>query len=208
MDNQRSISPRRSRRPSPAMIVALVALTVAMSGTAVAASNVLITSSKQIKNGVIGTADLSKKARTSLTGKAGKAGPAGATGAAGATGPAGTAGATGPTGPSGKNGADGSAVAYARINATGTVSAGKAISAANVVIGNSAGLYCFRNLSFTPHNIQASVAYNGSGNAHTTAQVEIGVPIGNVCPDGTVAFVKTYNNLDGQTAESFFVSFN
>ena len=41
-----------SRRPSPAMIVAVVALLAALTGTATAAS-VLITKSSQIKNGVI-----------------------------------------------------------------------------------------------------------------------------------------------------------
>jgi hypothetical protein len=207
MDNQRSNSPRRSRRPSPAMIVALVALSVAMSGTAVAASKVLVTSSAQIKNGVVGTADLSKKARKALAGKTGRTGAPGAAGAAGPAGPAGPAGHAGANGASGAAGADGSAVAYARVHATGAVSEAKAIAPANVVIGNSAGLYCFRDLPFTPHNIQASIAYSGSSNAHVTAQVEIGVPVGNVCPDGTVAFVKTYNELKGQTAESFFVAF-
>jgi hypothetical protein len=42
----------RPRRPSPAMIVALIALVVALSGTAVAASRYLITSTTQIKPSV------------------------------------------------------------------------------------------------------------------------------------------------------------
>lgn len=48
-----------SKRPSPALAVAFLALLVALGGTAVAAK-VLITSSAQIKNGTITGADLKK----------------------------------------------------------------------------------------------------------------------------------------------------
>jgi hypothetical protein len=48
-----------SRKPSPALVVSIVALIVAMGGTAVAAK-VLITSSSQIKNGSIRGVDLKK----------------------------------------------------------------------------------------------------------------------------------------------------
>lgn len=78
----------RIRPPSPALVVALLALVVATGGSAVAAS--LITSA-QIKDGTVQAKDLSAKARTSLRGKAGPRGPAG---------PAGGAGATGARGPS------------------------------------------------------------------------------------------------------------
>jgi hypothetical protein len=43
----------RVRRPSPAMIVALVALVIALGGTAVAASHYIITSTSQIKPSVL-----------------------------------------------------------------------------------------------------------------------------------------------------------
>jgi len=201
MPKNRSTS-RRVPRPSPAMIVALVALLVATSGTAVAASKVLITSSSQIKNGAISSADLSKKARKSLAGKTGPAGPAGPAGAAGKD------GANGTNGAAGRDGANGSAVAYARISPNGTVTDGKGIDAANVVVGNAAGQFCFRNLPFVPHNIQVSIAYNGSGNAHMTTQSDLGAPAGNVCPAGTAAFVKTYDQQGGQAGEAFFVAFN
>jgi len=78
------------RRPSPAIVVAIVALFVAFSGTATAA---LVTTGKDIKNGTItgkdvknrtlGTRELSKKAISSLKRQAqpnagqGQAGPAG-----------------------------------------------------------------------------------------------------------------------------------
>jgi hypothetical protein len=75
------------------MLVALLALVLAMSGSAVAAS--LITS-KQIKDGTIQTKDLSKKALTAL--KTSRGGPAGATGQQGAQ------GSPGPEGPQGEKG--------------------------------------------------------------------------------------------------------
>jgi hypothetical protein len=98
------------------MLVALLALVMAISGSAVAAS--LITSA-QIKDGTIQTKDISKKAQKALKGKAGLAGARGAQGLqgnkgdtgpkgdSGATGPKGDSGATGPKGVTGQPGADG-----------------------------------------------------------------------------------------------------
>jgi hypothetical protein len=101
---------RNHTKPSGAMVVALLALLLAMSGSAVAAS--LITS-KQIKDGTIQTKDISKKARRALAAKAstvpGPQGPKGDTGAAGANGANGADGAAG---------APGSAKAFAFVNPT------------------------------------------------------------------------------------------
>jgi hypothetical protein len=90
------------RRPSPALVVAIVALFVAFSGTATAA---LVMTGKQIKDGTItgkdlkhrtlGTNKLSKKAVSSLKGQPGPAGPQGA---AGPQGPKGDPGSQGPPG--------------------------------------------------------------------------------------------------------------
>ena len=87
---------RRVRRPSPAMVIAIIALVFALAGTATAAK-FLITSSRQIKNGVIQTVDLSRSARRALKGAKGPAGPIGATGAAGAAGAKGDTGGIGPS---------------------------------------------------------------------------------------------------------------
>jgi hypothetical protein len=83
------------RLPSASMIVALLALVVAMSGTAAAAS--LITS-KNIKDGTIQTKDLSKRAISSLRPApvAGVPGPAGPKGDAGEPGKDGAQGSPGP----------------------------------------------------------------------------------------------------------------
>jgi hypothetical protein len=97
-------------RQSPPMMVAMLALFVAMGGTAIAAGNALITG-KQIKNSSITGADVKNKSLTpkdfkgSVRGARGPAGLTGATGPAGAkgdkgdAGAAGTPGATGPPGP-------------------------------------------------------------------------------------------------------------
>jgi hypothetical protein len=97
------------RKPSASLVVAILALVMASTGTGLAASRYLITSSKQVKPGSLSAANLSRKARRSLrgaTGQRGTTGPSGPQGAAGVVGPpgqtgaAGSPGQTGPRGPS------------------------------------------------------------------------------------------------------------
>ena len=79
---------------------------IALAGTATAAGTGLITG-VQIKNGTIGLADLSKKAKRSLKNQRGSAGPRGEVGPqgpAGQQGPQGPAGAKGDTGDKGEKG--------------------------------------------------------------------------------------------------------
>lgn len=102
------------RRPSPALVVACIALVVALGGTATAAS-VAIRSSAQIAPGVIQKSDLSTRALRSLT----KTGPAGPAGAAGVAGERGADGATGPAGPRGDAGPQGERGAAGPAGATG-----------------------------------------------------------------------------------------
>lgn len=87
------------RHLSYANVTATLALVLAMSGGALAATHYLITSTKQI----------SPKVLTALKGKNGKNGAAGLAGAAGSVGPAGSQGPRGETGPAGtgKEGATG-----------------------------------------------------------------------------------------------------
>jgi hypothetical protein len=85
-----------NRRPSPSLLVAVAAVVLASTGSAVAAK-VMITS-KDIKNGTIQVADLSKSARDALSSNRGPQGAAGANGAPGANGAAGAQGPPGPVG--------------------------------------------------------------------------------------------------------------
>jgi hypothetical protein len=89
------------RRLSPGLIVAVIALIAALSGSAIAASAI---TGSQIKDGTIGVGDLSKKAVAKLHGARGQRGQAGNTGPQG---PKGDTGATGPQGPKGDAGAAG-----------------------------------------------------------------------------------------------------
>jgi hypothetical protein len=73
------------RKPSPAVLVAAVALFVALGGTAVAARHFLITSTRQIKPSVL----RELKGVTGPSGRTGASGPQGASGAPGPPGPAG-----------------------------------------------------------------------------------------------------------------------
>ena len=117
--NLRSLTTDR-RRPSGAMVVAIVALVMSMAGTATAAK-FLITSSSQIKDGAVSgrdvrdrslsASDLSPSALKAIAGqgspRAGGDGAAGAKGDRGAAGPAGPAGAQGPKGERGAQGTAG-----------------------------------------------------------------------------------------------------
>src|SRR3954453_5318862 len=91
----------RLPRPSASLVISIIALVAACSGSAVAAS--LITS-KQIKDGTVQVKDLSKKARSSLAGQRGAAGAAGARGDKGDKGEAGAQGIQGPKGDTGEKG--------------------------------------------------------------------------------------------------------
>lgn len=86
-------------------LVTLGAAVLAFTGTA-SAAGVLITSSKQIKNGTIQAVDLDKatQAKLARAGVAGPAGPAGQVGPAGIIGPEGSRGTAGPAGPAGERG--------------------------------------------------------------------------------------------------------
>jgi hypothetical protein len=86
---ERQGSPLHLRKPSPALVVAMLALFVAMGGSAVAAHHFLITSPHQIKPSVL----------RALKGAKGPAGAAGPAGPAGPQGPSGATGAQGPAGP-------------------------------------------------------------------------------------------------------------
>src|SRR5437667_3517428 len=89
-------------RPSPAIVIACLALVAALSGTSYAAVAKLLpknsVGSAQVINGSLQTIDLSKKARTALKGQRGPRGTQGLQGATGATGATGAKGDKGDPG--------------------------------------------------------------------------------------------------------------
>jgi hypothetical protein len=162
----------RLRTPSPAFVVSLIALFVALGGTTYAATSLPKNSvgTNQLKNGAVTKQKINKKTISALRGSRGPIGPAG------------PMGATGSQGSTGSPGANGTAVAYARVLDDGTVDTAqsKGISSANVSHPGT-GIYCFSGLGFTPHNAVGSPQ-------HTTTTLSTFVNNGAVyasCPGTT-----------------------
>ena len=124
------------RRPSPALVVASLALLIALGGTSYA------TVKLTLPRGSVGTAQLRDGSVTSAkvknfslrrvdfargqlpAGPQGPAGPAGPAGAAGPTGPSGAGGATGATGPTGPSAGANAKVFGSAIAVSGGATAG------------------------------------------------------------------------------------
>ncbi len=87
-------------RPSPAIVIASVALIIAMGGTGYAAMSIPNNSvgTAQLREGAVTKQKIARKTLRALTGARGAPGPAGASGRTGATGPAGNPGAPGAPG--------------------------------------------------------------------------------------------------------------
>lgn len=101
-------------------LIAVLVGVLAITSGAFAANHYLITSSSQIKNGVISASDLSSAARKALKGQKGAQGQKGDTGATGAQGLKGETGADGPKGDKGESGLTGAFYATAFYNAGNT----------------------------------------------------------------------------------------
>lgn len=187
-------------------LVALLALFVALGGTGYAAFAVpknsvgaaqikanAITASK-VKNGSLQSADFK-------TGQLPK-------GATGATGPAGPVGVAGPAGAAGAAGAPGTALAYAHVNADGTLDAANSKGVTGSLIGTDPGRYCF-NLSFTPKNIITSAERVVGGINGAFAEPAITTTITAVCPAGSQsAGVLMFNGAGTLVNNAFFIMFN
>ena len=206
--------------PSPALIVAMLALFVALTQTGLAARTVELVqagcncaNSSDIVNNSLTSVDIKNGSLLKKDFKkgqipAGRRGPPGSRGAAGAAGAAGPTGPAGPAGPSGQNGAPGApgtALAYAKVNADATIDTtqSKNITAAMVVSGGT-GAYCFRNLGFAPKTAVATLLNFQNGEITSGIAPDIGV----VCPAGSQARVQTYDDAGAIANKGFIVWFN
>jgi hypothetical protein len=191
------------KTPSPALVIALVALFVALGGTSYAVTQIDANSvgTKQLKKGAVTSAKISKGTKKALKGNAGPAGPQGAQGAAGAPGQQGVPG---------KQGEPGTALAYATILSNGTVnenSGSKGITNTNVT-NPAAGIYCFvglptgaksalassSNLGATENDVIVSLAYDTRPS-----------PILDGCPSDATARVRTFDISAAALASRSFV---
>jgi len=111
---------KTSRRPSPALIVAVIALVFALAGSAIAAKRYLITNTQQIAPPVL--KKLAKMAAAEGSTGTGIPGPQGPAGPQGVPGEKGERGERGLTGPPGDGGGSGSAnVHWAVVKSDGTI---------------------------------------------------------------------------------------
>ena len=164
-----------------ANVTATLALVFAMSGGALAAKHYLINSTKQVSPKVL-KALKGKTGKAGATGKEGPGGKDGAPGGPGKEGPRGqegVPGTTGKEGPPGKEGpkgekgieghegAPGSALAYAHVNANGTLdttNTSSNIESANVK-HTVAGVYEFTGLPFAVHSVDATLGLGAFANS-------------------------------------------
>jgi hypothetical protein len=183
-----------------ANVAATLALFFAMSGGALAANHYLITSSKQINPKVL-------RSLKGKTGKTGKTGPTGPTGVAAATGATGAKGETGKEGAAGKEGPAGSAVAYARVEANGTLDKANSKNVTSSELSSITGVYCITP-SVAVHNVVVSVPHIGgdSGNFAQADIPAIGDPATGAC--STPAWVYTRNAAGSNENHPFYVVFN
>ena len=125
----------KPRRPSPALVVSVIALVVALGGTSYAAIKLPANSvgTKQIKKDAVTTVKVKDGSLQMADFRAGQL-PAGAAGATGPKGDTGATGATGAAGPKGDTGATGATGATGLKGDTGATGA----SGANAVTRESA----------------------------------------------------------------------
>ncbi len=207
----------RSRHLSYANVTATLALVFAMSGGAYAAATLApgAVAGKHLRNGAVTAKTIKRNAVSgshvkdgSLRARDFAAGqiPAGATGPQGERGPAGAQGAAGPQGPAGAPGPAGEPVAYARVNANGTVvtSVSRGISNANVA-NPSAGLYCFGDLPFTARSFVGNVRYDGLGYDRVVTVSPDAGGIAPDCPVGFNAWLRIYDVSATSLVNSDFI---
>jgi hypothetical protein len=183
---------RRIRRPSPAMVVACIALALALGGVGYAAVRLPANSvgtlqlranavnSSKVANGSLLRADF--RSGQIPAGPRGPAGPAGPAGAAGAAGPAGPAGPKGDKGDKG----DSATGLWAVVDAAGALSRSKGVASAQK-LGTGDYLVTF-NQDVTACSYQASIG--GPTTSNTPGEISPAQRTG----VAAAVEVKTYNS--------------
>lgn len=215
---------RIRRHASYANVAATLALVLAMSGGAVAATGGF-SSGGTLKacvneEGAIRLLKVGKGCKkgqkavswnetgpAGAKGAAGAAGPAGASGPAGAKGTDGAKGKEGPEGQEGQEGPPGTALAYASYEG-GTASLADGTLAKNLTAANldhrEAGVYCLKNLGFVPQTAMVS-ANNSFGTNNIVASVTVvsGIPLSG-CAEGETVRIRTVASNTGALTDGNF----
>ncbi|MBV9311991.1 MAG: hypothetical protein JOZ73_14260 [Solirubrobacterales bacterium] len=178
----------KNRRPSPALIISLIALLVALGGTSYAAFKLPKNSvgTKQLKKNAVTTAKIKNKA---VTGGKIKLSTLGTVPSANRANTATTAGSASPA-------------AFAHVSHNGTLDAANSKNVGSVSLV-STSLYCIKGIPFTPRGGQATV--DGNDSNFQSAQVAIGQD--SSCPAGTQATVQTVTPSVGASPAGFYVAF-
>ena len=202
-------------RPSPAMIVACIALTIALSGASYAAVVLPKNSvgTTQLKKNAVNSSKVKNRSLLAQDFAAGQL-------PAGAQGPTGAQGLTGPQGPPGANGV---ADAFARVQLNGTLQpnvAGlppqaKGIDAGDVVKGDAGvatGNYCFGNLGFRVASAVVSLDNADAGandrNLVASVAIERGEDLGDCPATHNQARVRIVDGSTGAAQDArFFIWF-
>lgn len=171
---------RRGLKPSPALVVASIALLLGLTGAAVAGPGVL--------NRVITRSKVQTIAKKQANARI-------------------TARAPGLSVASSRTAESANPVAFAQVAADGSLNAAnsKGLTQANLLnTGPIFGYFCFGNLPFVPRGGSATIDWN-AGNLDSVALIGLG---GNqFCPAGTELFVDTrLNGSSGSTPAGFFIS--
>jgi Collagen triple helix repeat (20 copies) len=179
--------------PSPATVIACVALVFSLGGTSLAAGSV----SPQSRSGSDAEASTATVASEAQRGPRGRRGPRGPRGLRGPAGPAGPAGAAGQAGPAGPAGAAATSL-WASVDAAGTLVRNKGVTSTQK-LGTGDYLVIF-NQDVTPCIYQATLG------GPTTGVVPGQITAGQRAAIATGVRVITQNSTGTPTDLPFFVS--
>lgn len=200
------------KRPSPAMMVALLALFVALGGSSYAAIELgkysvdsrsiapeAVTRSK-IADQAVDKSKIAAETFNALKGKSGATGDAGPMGLTGNTGPVGLTGDTGPAGSTGAAGATGNTGATGSQGIQGATGTGFNVGASNTFANAAAGLLSSPS-GYTPNlegspgtNPSVTVTTNTSAMVIVTSRITVN---GDLNATGTVSF-----DISGATSQA------
>jgi len=187
-----------ARRISPSLVISILALFVALSGTSYA---VTVVTGKNVRDGSLTGKDVKDNSLTSGDVRNGslrlrdfRSGEL-TKGATGARGPA------GPAGPAGAAGAPGSAIAFARVAATGDVDAGASKNIAAVATPAGDGLYCLNVTTGTPKSIALTIDVSGADSRKSRISGSaVPAAVATSCPAGADIVVFTVQETGGYPA--------